>query len=67
MRGKREALIPFLRRSISCEFTPTASQLSTQPEPENISAKALMEVLNQTGNSEGLSFSDFEDWLNAQS
>ena len=34
-------------------------------ERENIVNESLMEIANQVGNSEGLSTSDVEDWLNA--
>lgn len=34
-------------------------------ELENIVNESLMEIANQVGNSEGLSTSDVEDWVNA--
>ena len=48
------------------QIHPNGQPTVSQPEQEDISAKTMMEVLSRVGNSEGLSSSDVEAWLNAE-
>lgn len=65
-RGKRRFNTTVFKPYSKLQIHPSVRTNVSEKEPENISTKPVMDILNSVANREGLSSPDVEDWLNVE-